>query len=42
LLDAFMLQQALIELRAELSAQPSRLKIPMQEILQLIGNPPPV
>jgi maltose alpha-D-glucosyltransferase / alpha-amylase len=37
LLEAFMLQQALIELRAELIASPSRLKIPLQEILQLIG-----
>ena len=38
LLDAFMLQQALIELRSELTARPSRLKIPLQEILQLLGT----
>ena len=33
-----MLQQALIELRAEFSARPSRLKIPLQEILQLLDS----
>ncbi len=38
LLDGFMLQQALIELRAELRARPSRLKIPLQEILQLVNT----
>ncbi len=34
LLDAFVLQQSLIELRTELTANPSKLKIPLQEILQ--------
>ncbi|MDQ6676585.1 MAG: maltose alpha-D-glucosyltransferase [Acidobacteriota bacterium] len=36
LLDTFTMQQALIELRAELGAKPSRLRIPMREILFIL------
>ena len=37
LLDTFTMQQALIELRAELSAKPGRLRIPVREILSILG-----
>ncbi len=38
LLDTFTMQQALIELRAELGARPSRLHIPVREILSILGQ----
>ena len=36
LLDTFTMQQALIELRAELGAQPSRWEIPVRQILSIL------
>jgi len=38
LLDTFTMQQALIELRTELGARPSRLHIPVREILSILGG----
>ena len=37
LLDTFTMQQALVELRSELGARPGRLRIPMREILSILG-----
>jgi len=37
LLDTFTMQQALIDLRTELSAKPGRLRIPVREILSILG-----
>ena len=37
LLETFTMQQALIELRSELGAKPGRLRIPVREILSILG-----
>jgi maltose alpha-D-glucosyltransferase/alpha-amylase len=41
LLDAFLLERALVELRNELGNRPDRVRIPLEGIMQILSAPQP-